>query len=179
MKNHRQGLWRYHFISEQTLKRLSWWKYKLHSLKTHISQFKTFSESLSAKYFPSIRCLSLGIIAINFFHAEIVFTLPFPPYDDGEIEKRGRQQIFRLFFERKNLKLYTCKCILAKTTTCKLALIFRNIKWPRNQASRSSWRSFGDRYIRNRKQQALLRNFFPSRTKDILTLLHQKIRDFC
>ena len=77
VKNHRQGLWRYHFISEQTLKRLSWWKFKLHSLKTRISQFKSFSELLSAKYFPSIRCLSLGIIAINFFHAEIVFTLPF------------------------------------------------------------------------------------------------------
>lgn len=29
-----------------------------------------------SEVFP-IRCLSLGIIAINFFHAEIVFTLPF------------------------------------------------------------------------------------------------------
>lgn len=100
-------------------------------------------------------------------------------YDDGEIEKRGRQQIFRFFLERRNLKLYTCKCTLAKTTTCKLALIFRNIKWPRNQASRASWRSFGNRYIRSNKQQALLRNFFPSRKKDILTLLNQKSRDFC
>ena len=176
VKNHRQGLWRYHFISEQHWRdwadeNTNFIHLKRISLCSNLFQSycqRSISHPLFESWDNSHKFLSC--------RDSIHVTLS---YDDGQIEKRGRQQIFRLFFERKNLKLYTYKCILAKTTTYKLALIFRNIKWPQNQASRSSWRSFGNRYIRNRKQQALLRNFFPSRTRDILTLLNQKISDFC